>query len=250
MSRSTHGVEKLSKFLSYVLGRRPDEFGLVPDGQGYVNLKLLLQALHEEPGWRHIRNVHLNEVVMTLPVPTIQIEGNRIRAVDRAQLPQPAPLDLLPKLLYFAVRKRAYPIVIEKGITATNTPHLILSSEKAMAIRIGRRWDNEPILLTIHVGDSIKHGAVYQKYGQHLFLTDSVYPGTFNGPPLPKDKPISNVRGDAQKIAPPKTPGSYFPDIEAARQTDPDRSRKNRRKEPEWKKARRQARKEKSFRHE
>lgn len=250
MPRSTHGVEKLSKFLSYVLGRRPDEFGLVPDGEGFVNLKSLLQALHEESGWRHIRNVHLNEVVMTLSTPSIQIEGNRIRAVDRAQLPQPGPPDLLPKLLFFAIRKRAYPVVMEKGVAATTTPHLILSSEKAMAMRMGRRWDNEPILLTIHVGDSMKRGVVYQKYGQQLFLTDRVYPGTFNGPPLPKDGTVAGGGIVSQKIAQPKTPGSYFLDFEGSKQPDPDRSRKNRRKEPDWKKARRQARKEKSSRHE
>jgi putative RNA 2'-phosphotransferase len=36
--------------LSYVLGRRPDEFGLVPDADGFVRLKDLLKALHEALG--------------------------------------------------------------------------------------------------------------------------------------------------------------------------------------------------------
>ena len=250
MSKSTHGIEKLSKLLVYVLGRRPDEFGLVLDSDGFVNIKSLLQALHEESGWRHIRNVHLNEVIQTLSMPSIQIEGNRICALDRSLLPQPIPLDLPPKLLYFAVRKRAYPIVMEKGLNAISPSYLILSSAKTMAMRIGRRLDRDPILLTVHVGDSIKQGALYQQYGQQLFLTERLYLGTFNGPPLSKDKKENKEGIVPQKAAQVKTPGSYFPDLELSKQSDSDRLKKNRRKEPEWKKERRQARKEKSFRNQ
>ena len=38
----------LSRMLAYVLGHRPDEFGLLPDESGYVRLKDLLTALKEE----------------------------------------------------------------------------------------------------------------------------------------------------------------------------------------------------------
>ena len=46
---------KFSKFLVYILGRKPDEFGLVPDKDGFVKIKELLKAINEEDGWRHIR---------------------------------------------------------------------------------------------------------------------------------------------------------------------------------------------------
>ena len=40
-------VEILSRLMSYILGNRPDEFGLVPDREGYVGMKEFLQAIHE-----------------------------------------------------------------------------------------------------------------------------------------------------------------------------------------------------------
>jgi len=43
--------QNLAKMLAYVLGRRPDEFGLIPDAEGFVRIKDLLKALHEEEGW-------------------------------------------------------------------------------------------------------------------------------------------------------------------------------------------------------
>ena len=57
--------EKLAKFLHYVLGRHPDEFGLVPDADGWVKIKELLNALSEESGWGYVRTSHLNEIMLT-----------------------------------------------------------------------------------------------------------------------------------------------------------------------------------------
>ena len=42
-------VTNLSRLMSYVLGNRPDEFGLVPDKEGYITVKELLKAINEEP---------------------------------------------------------------------------------------------------------------------------------------------------------------------------------------------------------
>ena len=44
--------KQLAKLLNYALGRDPDEFGLVPDESGFIKIKELLKALHEEDGWK------------------------------------------------------------------------------------------------------------------------------------------------------------------------------------------------------
>lgn len=246
MTKSSQHVAKLSKFLSYVLGRRPDEFGIVPDPEGFVGIKELLQALHEEQGWRHIRIAHLNEVLIAQPNPSIEIEGNRIRAVEKSLLPVAGQPHGLPKLLYIAIRTRAYPLIIDKGLSATHPRHLILSMDMAMAMRMGRRHDNNPTLLTVQVADSMERGTRFRQYGRILFLADRIYAGTFNGPALPKAKP------DGAASTPPvitphaKTPGSYFPNLDPPPAAKHHISPGSRRKEPEWKKARRQGRKHKA----
>ena len=40
--------KQLAKFFNYVLGRRPDEFGLVTDKEGFVKIKELIKATNEE----------------------------------------------------------------------------------------------------------------------------------------------------------------------------------------------------------
>ena len=104
-------VENLSRFLVYVLGLRPDEFGLVPDVDGFVGYKELLQAIHEEEGWRYVRQSHVNEVLMGKDRQLFHTEGKRIRVLEKKwdlDLDTPAPS--LPRILFIAVRKRAHPV--------------------------------------------------------------------------------------------------------------------------------------------
>ena len=76
-------VDSLARFLLYVLGRRPDEFGLVPDAGGFVLLKELLQAIHEEPSWRYVRQSHVNEVLCGSYRAEFDAEGDRLSARTR-----------------------------------------------------------------------------------------------------------------------------------------------------------------------
>jgi len=119
---------QLAKFLTYVLARRPDEFGLVPDQDGFVKIKELLKAVNEEQDWKYVRHSHINEILITLPSPFFEIQANLIRAVSREQLSLPAPAENLPKLLYTCVRRKAYPAVTEKGIHPMGHRYVILSS--------------------------------------------------------------------------------------------------------------------------
>lgn len=246
MTKPAHHVDKLSKFLAYLLGRQPDEFGIVPDSDGFVRIKELLQALHEEQGWRHVRLAHLNEVSIVPEKPVIEIDGARIRALDTSRLPAVGQPDDLPKLLYIAIRPRAYPAALDRGLAAMPGRHLTLSTDKEMALRMGRRVDNHPTLLTVQVSASIKNGTCFRKFGRILFLADRIHPGTFSGPPLPKSKSDLTASSIGADVPQTKTPGSYFPELESPQPAKHQPSSANRRKEPQWKKDRRQARRHKA----
>ena len=80
-------LRRFSKLLSYVLGRRPYEFGLVLDENGFVSMQMLLKAIGEEKDWKFIRESHFHEILLLEPEPPIEIAGSRIRSVDRSHLP-------------------------------------------------------------------------------------------------------------------------------------------------------------------
>jgi putative RNA 2'-phosphotransferase len=203
-------LKQLSKLISYVLGRNPAEFGLVPDPDGFVKLKEFLKAVSEEDGLRYVRRSNINEILTTLPDPPIEIKDNYIRAKHRDKLSGLSPAQSLPKLLYTCVRRKAYPTVLEKGIFPMGFSHIILSSEPEMAKRMGKRKDPEPVLLSVQTRISMNRGIVFYEAGDPLFLTESIYPGCFTGPPPPKQKEAPVKRETPEKETLIKIPGSFL----------------------------------------
>jgi putative RNA 2'-phosphotransferase len=238
-------VDKLAKFLTFIIGRQPDEFGLVPDTNGYVKTKDLLKALAEESGWRHVRMDHLREVAFTSRPPQIELAGNLIRAADRSNLYSPELSNDFPKLLYYPIRRRAYPVVLEKGVPPNPAGNRItLAVDQAFAGRLGRRIDQDPIILVVHSATALSHGATLWRFGKHLFLSDRLPMGSFSGPPPPKQPP------EPQKKEPkptPPSPGSYLLDLSNPptpenRFNKPPRHRKN-----EWKRERKRRNRRNGF---
>jgi len=231
----------LAKLLAYVLGRRPDEFGLVPDADGFVRIKSLLQALSEESGWGYVRESHVREVILSIADPPVELSENRIRALDRTHSPAPEYEPEPPGLLYGAIRKRAWPHVREKGLSPGAEDRICLALDMETALRRGRRIDPEPVLVTVHTTTAAYRGVVFFRFGQKLFLSEHLPPDCITGPPLPKMKEEpAPVKKSAEA---PKTPGSFLLDLNK----DQDRrqsgsGRKKRGKDPDWKKEQRKSR--------
>jgi putative RNA 2'-phosphotransferase len=232
-------VKKLAKFLDYLLGRRPDEFGLCPDEDGYVKIKDLIKALGEEDGWRHVRQSHLRDVTAALPCPSVELSGKRVRAVDRSQLVVPDIPVRVPKLLYHPIRQRAYPVVLEKGVKPTSSnPKIVLARERSMAERLGRRIDASPVILTVNTDQLTRLGAALNAFGSVLFLVDRLPVGSFSGPPLPKKSPESKVAEKSQPPTAPKIPGSYLMDLSSEPGRKKKSVKKDRKRKNEWKRER------------
>ncbi len=241
-------AKELAKFLAYVLGRGPDEFGLVMDAQGYCKIKDLLKALNEEAGWRHVRRASIDEILITLPDPPVEILEDRIRAVNREHLPQIKPASNLPKLLYTCIRQKAHHHVPDKGIFPLGgVPFVILAPDREMAQRLGRRFDQSPIMLTVQVAQAQAMGVAFQSFGERLFLSAFLPPGSFTAPPLPKVKEDTAKKKEVgEEAAKPKTPGSFFlefTDPEERRQMQQNRRKKEMQREKEKKMRRKQKQK-------
>lgn len=243
--KHSYRIDKLVKFLGYVLGRHPDEFGLVPDADGYVKAKDLLKSLAEEPGWRHVRMNHLREVVATSRSPQIELADNQIRAVDRSRLCVPRIPERLPKLLYYPIRRRAYPVILEKGRPPDDAGNkIILAGDPSFAKRLGRRIDPSPIILVVNSAQALSKGAALWCYGQHLFLLDRLPPDSFSGPPLPKQRPEPKKQVPAPAPTP---PGSYLLDLTNPHTPENRFKKPSRQKKNEWKRERKRKNRHSGF---
>jgi putative RNA 2'-phosphotransferase len=178
-------VTDLSRFLIYILGHRPDEFGLVPDSIGFITVKELLRAVHEEAGWGYVREGHIREVLVGKDRALFAWEEDRIRAAEkRWHLDLQTPSENTPKILFIAIRRKAHVHVMEKGLFSDRA--LVLSPDRDMALRIGRRRDQKPILLEVMTGPAQQQGVSFHSFGD-LYLAQEIPPEFISGPPVPEE---------------------------------------------------------------
>ena len=233
----------LAKFLLYVLGRQPDEFGLVTDPDGFVKIKELLKAVNEEAGWGYVRRGHLDEVVITVSDASIEIENDSIRAKIQNSVLKQTPAKNIPKNLFTCVGGKSYPSVLEKGILPGSFPMVVLSSDKKMAERVGKRRDHAPVMLTINTRKSIDQAVFFYQTGETIFTAKSIPPGCFTGPLLPKQKAETIKPGQKGEEKIKKTAGTFIIDLENNNEKQKRRARKKRKNEVGWKEDRKKMRK-------
>jgi putative RNA 2'-phosphotransferase len=232
--KNTTSTQILAKFIAYILERRPDEFGLVVDSEGYIKIKELLKALNEESGFRHVRRSHLNEILYCMANPPFEIVENRIRAKHRNHLPRPDVARNLPKLLYTCIRRKAHPSAMDKGIFPSRHHQVVLSSNRELAERMGKRSDPQPVILTVHVQRSLDHGVRFYQAGGLLFLAAFIPAECFSGPPLPKEKTEKLKKEQKIGVKQPQAAGSFLIDPDSVGMQEAF-GRKSKKMESDWK---------------
>lgn len=232
----------------YVLGHRPDEFGLVPDEEGFVSYKELLQAIHEEAEWRYVRRSHIDEILLGTDRARFESEGERIRSADRRWVRDSRhAAEFVPKILFTSVRQRAHPVVMEKGLTGHGEKPIVLSPGKDMALRIGRRRDQHPVVLEILAQSAAAKRILFEMFGD-LFLCAEIPSRFVAGPPVPKE--ISERAKEKDTSSEKMATGPGFPMsgtfiMDPSRDPDPYRKSKGKKRKG-WKEASRRIRKRKN----
>jgi putative RNA 2'-phosphotransferase len=233
-------LKKLANLIIYILERRPDEFGLLPDNEGYVKIKSLIRAVNEEEGFKYVRPFHIDDIIASLPDARIEIRDAFIRAKNIDNLPKKIIAANPPKLLYTCVRKKAHVFALENGIHPVGNEKVVLSATREMAERIGKRFDQFPVLLTVHIQKALDAGVIFHSSGE-LYCSGHIPPSCFTGPPPPKQKEETGQAEKQIEFTPKRMPGSYIMNIgqdeEKKRRTELQRKRK----EVGWKKERKRA---------
>ena len=225
-------LKRLLKFLLYVLGERPDEFGLMPDDRGWVDFKDLFAALSQEDGLKGVRERDLQAASVASEKMEIEIDGARVRAAVRRFSP-PSPEVDPPKLLYLCVREKGYPVAVDEGIKPGRGPYLLLSPEKEKALLWGKRRGAE-VLLTVNTKMAGERGASFLRFGENLYLAAFITQGSFTGPSLQKMVEKKEKKPEKKKPAPTEPPlwGSFHPDLTGDRR---EKSGNRGRKKRTWK---------------
>ena len=215
----------------------------------------------KEAGFSHITPRGLTQFFSLYRPEKFEWQENYVRVRPELQSPdltiykEATP----PELLYVSIRPKAHAHVIARGLQSINSKKwvVVLSTEREVALKIGRRRDKDPIIIEVMALKSNKAGVVFRKAGKVLYLVEGLDPQWMNIPPLPpvreKDKHKEPKSGEAGPVGK-KIPKGIAPSLEqigafVLRDTPshivssgPDKTKKNKKsrdRDPEWKKARR-----------
>ena len=233
-------AKRLEKLLYYVLGRRPDEFGLFPVN-GLVKLKDLLKALNEIDGFKNIKAKQIRDFFAIFkPERLVYLEEEQLLGV-RKEFADPHVYKTVfeahpPPRLFTPVRPRAWIKVAEEGLAAEK---IILTPEEDLAARMARR--RGALVIEVDTRKAMQEGAVFERYLEKIFLSTWIPASALRGPkvdeafrtryaPKPKEKP--QEERPAQEIVIPEKAVPFR------------KLTKGRKKDPAWKRERRRRHRE------
>ncbi len=246
----------LKKILIAALALSPDSFALVPDEQGWVKLKELSKTISQESGFKHITTKTIEQFVCLWEREDFELDRNnkKIRASYslRKDLNLNYEVCSPPDILFTAIRPKAYRHILKNGFRTKDSP-IVSSTSKELAIRRGKWIHNDPILVTIKAFEASMQGCVFYKFGEHLFLSYYIAPEFLyiQTPPPKEDKEKEEKISKTDQTSikePPKAEimGSFFVSSDFGFENRKKSSKlgkdKRRKKDPDWKKIRRQKR--------
>ena len=229
--------KRLEKIIYYVLGHRPDEFGLFLR-DGFVKLKDLLKVLNETEGFKDVRLKTLRDFFLIFKPERFEFleEESLVRVRKEFASPEIYEtrfVETPPPFLLTPVKPRAWIRVSEEGLAGER---IILSAEEELAARLARR--RGALVITVDTRQAMAEGAMFERYLEKLYISTWIPPRALKGPEVdeefraryskkPKEKEAPTL---PEIIVPPEEPIAYR------------KITKGRKKDPAWKKARRRAR--------
>ncbi len=175
LSLSMDELERLSRFLSYILRHRPRRFGLHPDGDGYVPIGNLVAQIKKKDRWRWVMKQHIMEVVERSEKKRFEVVSDKIRALyghtflTEIHYQSVTP----PEYLFHGTARRNIERIEQEGLLPMKRQYVHLSVTPEDARKVGLRRDKNPVILKISTLKAHNQGIHFYKTGD-LFLAKRI----------------------------------------------------------------------------
>jgi putative RNA 2'-phosphotransferase len=172
----TRGRTELSRTLSHALRHQPWLYELELDGEGWVSLDALVEALRQDARWRDVTAEEVGEVVAGGSKQRHEIVEGRIRARYGHSIPQRLRLTaaLPPAVLFHGTSPAAAEQIAVAGLLPSGRQYVHLSSTRDMADAVGRRKSPTPVVLSVDTVAASSLGVVFYAGSDQVWLADAV----------------------------------------------------------------------------
>ena len=167
---------RLSKTISHALRHAPWEYELEMDENGWVLITQLLYSLREEKRWENLKEEDIYHVVETSDKSRFEMLEGRIRALYGHSLPNRIVKEAAepPEILYHGTTRNFASLILDNGLQPKGRQYVHMAVDTEMALQVGRRRDQSPVLLKIHAGKAWSEGVAFYKGNDRVWLADYI----------------------------------------------------------------------------
>lgn len=172
---------KLSKEISYALRHAPWEYELELDREGFVPVQQLIDALNENGKYDRLVTVSdLAHIIEISDKKRHELKGDTIRALYGHSVPMHISKEKIipPDILYHGTTHRALNMILNDGLKPMGRQYVHLSVDTDTAVQVGKRRDNDPVILKVDAARAYKDGTAFYKGNDKVVLADYV-PGDY-----------------------------------------------------------------------
>lgn len=164
---------KVSRYMSYLLRHDPEN--LEVDRHGFVDVDKLVEKLEKR---FPIDKKIISEIAERSDRRRFEIIGNKIRALYGHTIPVKLELeeDRVVKVLYHGTTPEAAHKIMRDGLKPMKRKRVHLSPTTEIAMEVGQRRTNNPIILKINVEAARKSGLRFYKATDKVYVCGAILP--------------------------------------------------------------------------
>ena len=127
---------------------------------------------------RAIVEADLEYIIKTSEKKRHEISGDKIRALYGHSIPMKIEKSIgnPPDILYSKTAKRFLDSILQNGLQPMSRQYVHLSADTETATQVGKRRDNQPVILKIDTKLASLSGIAFYIGNEKVWLTDSVPP--------------------------------------------------------------------------
>jgi putative RNA 2'-phosphotransferase len=168
---------QLSKAISHALRHEPEKYNIILDKDGWVNLNSLLEGLQENIAEYH--NLGLDDILNAVNASQKrrhEIKDYMIRAIygHSTETEMSYVERIPPDILFHGTSENASKLILLEGLKPMQRKYVHLSSSIYSAIEVGKRKDQNPLLLSIATGRAYSSGISFYFVNEDTWLTKFV----------------------------------------------------------------------------
>lgn len=166
----------LSKEISYALRHAPHEFALCLDEHGWVSIDALISALKGQGRFQSLTIGDIEKMIQTSEKKRHEVSDGKIRALYGHSIEKKIMKDPVkpPDILYHGTAHKFVENIFAIGLLSKNRQYVHLSENINTAIIVGKRRDENPVVLKIDSKQAWEDGIMFYLGNENIWLADSI----------------------------------------------------------------------------